>query len=623
MKRLFTLCSAALALALSLGAAPARAASFVVTTLADSGAGSLRQAITDANANPGADTITFSVSGTIVLTAVLDIRDTLTIDGAGLSVTISGNNAVPVIDTFFAQAGTLLTLNSLTIANGNSGIGGLRAGGVFAGNGTSLTVTHCVFSNNSGGSGLAGAIASTSTAGTLTVSNSRFTGNSSDSASAIYSSATTVITSSTFDNNAGEQGAMVLNGGGATLTVSGSTFSGNSATNACCGAILTSVPGTITNSTFVGNSSAGQAGALGAGGGTGQLTVTNSTFSGNVSGLGGALTGSNPSIVLRNTIVANGTGGNCGAGIIDGGGNLSDDASCGFTAATSLNSTLAQLGPLQNNGGPTQTMAPQTGSPAIDQGVNALATDVSGAALTTDQRGAGFPRISPSGGTVDRGAFEVTAAPPPPPPPPTLVLSTCPAATAQVGTAYNSGLAATGGTPPNTFSVSAGSLPGGLTINATSGAISGTPTAAGTFAFTAQVIDAGTPTAQSSTKGCSITVTGVVVVGGQLAVSPTALAFGSVPRLSLRYKTVTLTNNGSTGVTLGKVSVTPALGTSIWTFTSLSGCRSTLAAGKSCSVLVVLAADNKLGPRAATLNVPNGATGSPQAVALSAHVVPR
>jgi Putative Ig domain len=622
MKRLFTLCSAALALALSLGAAPALAASFVVTTLADSGAGSLRQAITDANANPGADTITFSVSGTIVLTAVLDIRDTLTIDGAGQSVTISGNNAVPVIDTFYAPASTLLTLNSLTIANGNGGIGGLRAGGVFAGNGTSLTVTRCVFSSNSGGSDLAGAIASTNTAGTLTVSNSRFTGNSGSNASAVYSVATTVITNSTFDNNVGPSSALLVNGAAVTtLTASGNTFSGNSATNACCGAILTSVPGTITNSTFVGNSSAGQAGALGAGGGTGQLTVTNSTFSGNVSGLGGALAGSNPSIVLRNTIVANSTGGNCGAGIIDGGGNLSDDATCAFTAATSLNSTLAQLGPLQNNGGPTQTMAPQTGSPAIDQGVNTLATGANGAALTTDQRGSGFPRISPTGGTVDRGAFEVTAVPPPPPPP-TLVLSTCPSATAQVGTAYSSGLVATGGTPPNTFSISAGSLPGGLTINATSGVISGTPTAAGTFAFTAQVMDAATPTAQSSTKACSITVTGVVVVGGQLAVSPTALAFGSVPRLSLRYKTVTLTNTGSTGVTLGKVSVTPASGTGKWVFTSLSGCGSTLAAGKSCSVAVVLATD-KLGTQAANLKIPNSATGSPQAVVLSATVVPR
>jgi len=108
--------------------------------------------------------------------------------------------------------------------------------------------------------------------------------------------------------------------------------------------------------------------------------------------------------VLRNTIIANNTNGNCNAFVSDGGGNLSDDASCAVTTATSLANTAAQLGTLQNNGGPTRTMAPLTGSPAIDQGVNQLAID---AGLTTDQRGAGFARISPTGGTVDRGALEV------------------------------------------------------------------------------------------------------------------------------------------------------------------------------------------------------------------------
>ena len=49
----------------------ARAASFVVANLNDSGADSLRQAILDANANPGADTVTFSVSGTITLASTL------------------------------------------------------------------------------------------------------------------------------------------------------------------------------------------------------------------------------------------------------------------------------------------------------------------------------------------------------------------------------------------------------------------------------------------------------------------------------------------------------------------------------------------------------------------------
>ena len=63
------------------------------------------------------------------------------------------------------------------------------------------------------------------------------------------------------------------------------------------------------------------------------------------------------------------------------------------------------LGTLANNGGPTETIALLAGSPAIDAGSNALAVDPHGSPLTTDQRGAGFPRIV--NGTVDIGAFEV------------------------------------------------------------------------------------------------------------------------------------------------------------------------------------------------------------------------
>src|SRR5262249_32580078 len=61
-----------------------------------------------------------------------------------------------------------------------------------------------------------------------------------------------------------------------------------------------------------------------------------------------------------------------------------------------------KLGPLQNNGGPTPTLALQPGSPAIDAGINAVAVDHSDNPLTTDQRGQ--PRIV--NGTVDIGAFE-------------------------------------------------------------------------------------------------------------------------------------------------------------------------------------------------------------------------
>ena len=64
---------------------------------------------------------------------------------------------------------------------------------------------------------------------------------------------------------------------------------------------------------------------------------------------------------------------------------------------------------LQNNGGPTQTIALLPGSPAIDAGSNALAVDpTTGQPLTTDQRGTGYPRIV--NGTVDIGAFEFQSA---------------------------------------------------------------------------------------------------------------------------------------------------------------------------------------------------------------------
>jgi uncharacterized protein (TIGR03790 family) len=81
-----------------------------------------------------------------------------------------------------------------------------------------------------------------------------------------------------------------------------------------------------------------------------------------------------------------------------------------------------------------------------------------------------------------------------------------PAANAQVGAAYNSSLVAGGGTPPYTFSISSGSLPAGLTLNAGTGAITGTPTTAGTVSFTATVTDSTSPTPQTANSNASITV---------------------------------------------------------------------------------------------------------------------
>ena len=75
----------------------------------------------------------------------------------------------------------------------------------------------------------------------------------------------------------------------------------------------------------------------------------------------------------------------------------------------------------------------------------------------------------------------------------------------KVGTAYSATVEATGGVPPYTWSISAGSLPAGLTLNPTTGAISGTPTAAGNYEFTVKVEDKSTP-AQSDTQNLSIMV---------------------------------------------------------------------------------------------------------------------
>jgi hypothetical protein len=111
----------------AVGMMPVRAAyadtSLVVTTLADSGSGSLREAINTANANVGPTTITFNtagstvgISGTIVLTSTLPAIDNdITIDGTGQSITVSGNHAVRVM---VVNAGKTLHLQSITIANG-------------------------------------------------------------------------------------------------------------------------------------------------------------------------------------------------------------------------------------------------------------------------------------------------------------------------------------------------------------------------------------------------------------------------------------------------------------------------------------------------------------------------
>jgi len=79
----------------------------------------------------------------------------------------------------------------------------------------------------------------------------------------------------------------------------------------------------------------------------------------------------------------------------------------------------------------------------------------------------------------------------------------CPTSAAGVGTPYNSSLTATGGTPPYTFAITSGTLPAGLTLNASTGAITGTPTVVGPDVFTAGATDA---SARNASQSCSLTI---------------------------------------------------------------------------------------------------------------------
>lgn len=92
--------------------------------------------------------------------------------------------------------------------------------------------------------------------------------------------------------------------------------------------------------------------------------------------------------------------------------------------------------------------------------------------------------------------------------PPPVDLECVSVTTGKVGVAYNASLQAGGGTAPYTFSITAGSLPPGLTLNPATGAIAGTPTAAGAFNFTATVVDQfGLSSVQTDSVDCAITVT--------------------------------------------------------------------------------------------------------------------
>ncbi|MBL8329715.1 MAG: hypothetical protein JNJ71_12750 [Rubrivivax sp.] len=123
-------------------AAPAVAETFVVSSLADSGPGSLRQAVAQANANPGLDLIRFGVSGTIELQTPLDVADDLRIDGGNQRVVISGGDRSTLIVQ--SDAGKWLELMRLSFARASYS---QSTGGAIHAKGT-LRLVETLFTDN-------------------------------------------------------------------------------------------------------------------------------------------------------------------------------------------------------------------------------------------------------------------------------------------------------------------------------------------------------------------------------------------------------------------------------------------------------------------------------------------
>jgi hypothetical protein len=343
----------------------ASAATITVMNNGDSGAGSFRQALADAN---DGDTIDFSVSGTITLTSgELLVSDSVTITGPGADqLSVNGNAASRV---FHISSGKTVTISGLTITNGSAGAG--NGGGIWNDHAT-LTINSCTVSGNSASSGggifnngahPGGAIA--------TINNSTISGNS---GGGIF--------------NDGATGSVPGTGFAfAALTVSGCTVSGNSLYG-----IHNNAKSNLTGLN-----------------GYASLTVTNSTISGNDGGISnfsdGAI-GTAP-LIIGHTVLASGVNiANSYEGTVTSlGYNLSSDGAGGYlTAPGDQINTDPMLGPLQDNGGPTFTMLPLTGSPAIDAGGPA----------EFDQRGPGYLRVI---NRIDIGAVEVQASPSPTPTP--------------------------------------------------------------------------------------------------------------------------------------------------------------------------------------------------------------
>jgi hypothetical protein len=416
---------------------------YTVNTLADSGAGSLRAGLAD----PAVTDICFGVAGTITLSSALQITGPITITGS-LGVIISGNSQFQIFDVNPSAPTDGVIITGLTLTNGFAGSGGAiwvqqgavslsgvtitrnsagSGGGVY--NQGTLTLSQCAITNNTAINGTGGGIENTSGA-SLTLQDSAVTGNV-DSASpggGVDNGGTLTITGGTFSGNQATQGGAINNNsyyasiydsagtlfgsntasldGGAIynqgyLSLIQALFAGNAAQSSvgdyisCGGAICNLDTANINESTFTTNTTSGNGGAI-ENCTAGYLDLEDDTIVGNAASVSGSgLDIASTSIpTINNTIIAENMA-------ILGAANSDCNGCVAANGVANLIAVTVNLGPLAVNGGPTQTIMPLPGGPAINAG-NPQPPGTEGFD-STDQRG--FSRLSPSGG-LDIGAVQ-------------------------------------------------------------------------------------------------------------------------------------------------------------------------------------------------------------------------
>lgn len=395
----------------------------VVTNVNDSEVGSLRQAIIDIC--PGG-TITFNstLSGaTITLSSQLTLDKDVTIDGSALveKVSISGNNQTLV---FHISPTYTVTMDSLVITGGNNSGEFVNNGGGINNQGMLTLIDSNVVANNAGiGGGIynggtlsvfnsslmqniaTGGGGALSNVGTATLTGCTISENQAPVGAGVdesYGSLT--VTDSTFSANiaSSKGGGIYISSGGAQASIFGSTFVNNTAGDMGGGGIVNHGTASVVNSTFTGNVIDTYATGSAINNHFGTLTLYNSTLSENTGFV--TLNNESGSMSLANTIIANTISGwDCSTAygtLTESINNWVSDGDVGESCrATNFGDPMLDI--LADNGGPTQTMALQAGSGAIDAGYDTICsgTLVGG----VDQRGI----TRPQGMYCDIGAFEL------------------------------------------------------------------------------------------------------------------------------------------------------------------------------------------------------------------------